>query len=96
MQNIEDQLFGTKTENDGNNVQDQDEEGEGAIEDRLLKHLLSMLYACRATITESMAASLNMPLENGNKSVKKGRPVNNAIIDAESVTADEKDPEPED
>ena len=73
----------------------QEEERDKVIEDRLLKHLLSMLYSCRAVIAENMAASLNMPLENVNRKTGKDSPVNNVIIDAEAVSADDEKAENE-
>ena len=53
-----------------------------------VKHLISMLYSCKETIAESVANSLNMPLEDIQKT-SKGRPVNNAIINTEAESSAE-------
>lgn len=85
MQSIEDQLFGIK---EGKAPETPNEEKEAEIEDNLLKHLISMLYSCKETIAESVANSLNMPLEDIQKT-SKGRPVNNAIINTEAESSAE-------
>ncbi len=56
----------------------------------MLKHLLASLDSCRIEITEALANSLKLPLEDPNTGKSKDRPKNNAIgIDESGDVADD-------
>ena len=91
MQSIEDQLFGTETEGNSQNIPAEEEESDNKIiNNTMLKHLLASLDSCRIEITEALANSLKLPLEDPNTGKSKDRPKNNAIgIDESGDAADD-------